>query len=380
MSQTETKSPGTIVPVILAGGAGRRLWPLSRESHPKPFLSLLGQRSLVQETLLRFADRRHFAAPIVVTGEETRFIVSEQLQEIGQSDAMIVLEPASRGTAPAIALAALLAIERDAEALLVVAPSDHVIGDIKAFHASLDIALRAARASFLVTFAVTPRRTETGYGYIQRGTPLTEVKDAYRIGSFIEKPDAYRAEQLIQDGAHFWNSGIFVFRAQAYLDELRLCAPEIVTAMQLALAGRSIDRFGNNLAFLRPAADAFAQCPSNSIDYALMERTQHACTVMLDAGWSDIGSWQELWRVVEKDANGNVIRGDTLLLDSHDCLVMGESGLTTLVGVNRLVVITTEDAVLIAALDRVQNVPDIVAQLHRDGRPEARHHRRIWRP
>ncbi|HEX9449296.1 MAG TPA: mannose-1-phosphate guanylyltransferase/mannose-6-phosphate isomerase, partial [Dongiaceae bacterium] len=314
-----------VIPVILAGGVGNRLWPLSREAHPKQFLALLGPRSLVQETLLRYADRRHFAPPIVITNDDTRFILADQVQEIGQGDATLLLEPMGRGTAPAITLAALLAMGQDADAILVVAPSDHVISDVSAFRASLAIALSAAAADHLVTFAVVPLRPETGYGYIQRGAALPGIDGAYRIDAFVEKPDADRARALIQEGSHFWNSGMFVFRARVYLDELRRFMPEIITAMEAALAGRHED-----LGFLRIGTDAFAACPAISIDYAVMERTQRACTVTLDAGWSDIGSWSELWRVAECDSAGNATSGDVMLRDSRDCLVIGDHGLTAL--------------------------------------------------
>lgn len=370
----------TIVPVILAGGAGNRLWPLSREAHPKQFLPLLGSRSLVQETLLRYADRRRFAAPIIITNDATRFTLSEQVQEIGQSDALLVLEPAARGTAPAVALAAMLAMERDEDALMIVAPSDHMMTDLAAFRASLDTALVAARADHLVTFAVTPTRAETGYGYIRRGAALpglstAERPGAHHIDAFIEKPDAARAEQLIADGAHAWNSGMFVFRARIYLEELTRFAPAMVAAMRAALAGRHAD-----LGFLRLDAAAFMASPANSIDYAVMEQTQRACTVTLDAGWSDIGSWSELWRVADRDAAGNAIQGDVLLRDSRNCLVIGENGLTTLIGVSDLAVITTNDAVLVAALDQAQAVREVVAELRRDQRSELIHHTQARHP
>ena len=364
-----------IIPVILAGGVGNRLWPLSREAHPKQFLSLLGSRSLVQETLLRYADRRHFAAPIIVTNEATRFTLAEQVQEIGQGDATLVLEPEGRGTAPAVALAALLAMEQDENAIIVVAPSDHMISDMTAFRASLETALAAARADHLVTFAIVPQRPETGYGYIRRGAALPGLPGAYRIDAFVEKPDAERAELLFKDGGHFWNSGMFVFRARIYLDELRRLAPGIVTAMQAALAERHGD-----LDFLRLGTDAFAASPANSIDYAVMEHTHRACTVTLAAGWSDIGSWSELWRVAERDAAGNAASGDVLLRDSRDCLVIGEHGLTTLIGVSNLAVVTTDDAVLVANLDQAQAVREIVAELRRGQRSELMHHTQVRRP
>jgi mannose-1-phosphate guanylyltransferase/mannose-6-phosphate isomerase len=372
---SQGRSGATVIPVILAGGVGNRLWPLSREAYPKQFLNLLGQRSLVQETLLRYADRRRFAAPIIVTNDDTRFTLADQVQEIGIADATLVLEPVGRGTAPAIALAAMLALERDAEAILIVAPSDHAIGDGVALRASLDIALVAAAADHLVTFAVTPQRAETGYGYIRRGAALADIADAYQIEAFVEKPDAARAQVLIDAGGHYWNSGMFVFRARVYLDEMRRHAPDVMAAVIAALGERRAD-----LGFLRIGEAAFAASPAISIDYAVMERTRRACTVTLDAGWSDIGSWSELWRVAQRDVDGNAIKGDVILRDSHDCLVLGEHGLTTLIGVNNLAVVTTDDAVLITALDRDQDVREIVARLRQDKRGELVHHSKVRRP
>ncbi|HVJ42067.1 MAG TPA: mannose-1-phosphate guanylyltransferase/mannose-6-phosphate isomerase [Dongiaceae bacterium] len=362
----------TAIPVILAGGGGNRLWPLSREAHPKQFLPLLGPRSLLQETLLRYADRRLFDPAIIVGNEATHLTLAEQVQAIGQGDVSLILEPAARGTAPAIALAALLAVERDPNAIILVAPSDHAISDLPAFHRALRKAIAAARHDYLVAFAVTPQRPETGYGYIRCGAPLTEIDDVHRIHTFVEKPDSERAREMILEGGYFWNSGMFIARARVYLDELRRLAPDILTAAQNALAGRQGDQ-----TFLWLDRDAFVASPTQSIDHAVMEHTSRACAVILDAGWSDVGSWSELWRMASRDAAGNTTSGDVFLHDSRDCLAIGATGLTALVGVSNLAVINTDDAVLVASLDQVQSVREIAAALRLKNRTELVRHSRL---
>jgi mannose-1-phosphate guanylyltransferase/mannose-6-phosphate isomerase len=371
MQPAQMAAPDIVIPVILAGGGGNRLWPLSREAHPKQFLPLLGPRSLLQETLLRYADRRVFEPAIIVGSEATHLTLAEQVQAIGQADVSLILEPIARGTAPAIALAALLAVERSANAIILVAPSDHAIGDLPAFHRALQTAMAAARLDQLVTFAVMPQRAETGYGYIRCGAPLGELEDVQRIHTFIEKPDAERAGEMIEQGGYFWNSGMFVIRARVYLDELRRLAPEILTAAQNALAGRQGDQ-----TFLWVDREAFAASPSISIDHAVMEHTSRSCAVVLDAGWSDVGTWSELWRMASRDAAGNTTSGDVVLHDSRDCLAIGATGLTALVGVSNLAVINTDDAVLVASLDQVQSVREIAAALRRRNRSELVSHTR----
>ncbi|HVI87908.1 MAG TPA: mannose-1-phosphate guanylyltransferase/mannose-6-phosphate isomerase [Dongiaceae bacterium] len=365
-----------VIPVILAGGGGNRLWPLSREAHPKQFLPLLGPRSLLQETLLRYADRRIFEPAIIVGSEATHLTLAEQVQAIGQADVSLILEPVARGTAPAIAVAALLAVERSVNAIILVAPSDHAIGDLPAFHRALQTAMAAARLDQLVTFAVMPQRAETGYGYIRCGAPLGELEDVQRIHTFVEKPDAERAQEMIEQGGYFWNSGMFVIRARVYLEELRRLAPEILTAAQNALAGRQGDQ-----TFLWLDHEAFAVSPNISIDHAVMEHTSRSCAVVLEAGWSDVGTWSELWRMASRDAAGNTTSGDVFLHDSRDCLAIGATGLTALVGVSNLAVINTDDAVLVASLDQVQSVREIAAVLRRRNRSELVRHARqeeIW--
>ncbi|MET1026194.1 MAG: mannose-1-phosphate guanylyltransferase/mannose-6-phosphate isomerase, partial [Dongiaceae bacterium] len=364
-----------IVPVILAGGAGNRLWPLSREEYPKQLLSLLGDYTLIQDTLLRFTDRSRFAEPIVITNESIRFTVAEQIQSIGFEKSSLILEPVGRGTAAAAALGALLAQERDPEAIILIAPSDHVILNSAAFITAVDTAIEAARRNFLVTFSVTPTRAETGYGYIRQGQSLTVPADAYRVAEFVEKPVAAKAEEMVSDGLHFWNSGMFVFKASHFLAELQRYAPEVLAATRASLEQRTTD-----LDFVRPNTAAFSAGPSISVDYAVMERTDSAATVSLDAGWSDIGAWSELWRISEKDAQGNVSRGDVILEDSSNCLVISGTRLATLIGVSDLTVVVTDDAVMVANHDKAQAVRQVVNRLRETQRGELANHVKVNRP
>jgi mannose-1-phosphate guanylyltransferase/mannose-6-phosphate isomerase len=364
-----------VIPVILAGGAGNRLWPLSRQEYPKQLIALVGDRSMVQDTALRFADRSRFAAPLVVTSEAIRFTIADQLQAVDVAPLSLVLEPVGRGTAPAVAIAALLALEEHAEATIVVAPSDHAIRDVSALHAALDVAVAAARQGLLVTFSIPPSRPETGYGYIEHGASVTGVDGAFRVASFVEKPDPERAAEMIGGGRHFWNSGMFIFGAAFFLAELERHAPEILEAAKAALAGRTAD-----LDFLRLDAGAFGKSPSDSIDYAVMERTDRAATVPLRAGWSDVGAWSELWAISERDADGNAMRGDVVVEDSRNCLVVSDRQLTTLVGVENLAVVVTEDAVLVSDLTKAQDVKKLVAKLKDAKRGEVQNHKVVHRP
>jgi mannose-1-phosphate guanylyltransferase/mannose-1-phosphate guanylyltransferase/mannose-6-phosphate isomerase len=364
-----------VIPVILAGGAGNRLWPLSRQEYPKQLIALLGDRSLVQDTALRFADRSRFAAPLVITSEAIRFTIADQLQAVDVAPLALVLEPVGRGTAPAVAIAALLALEEHPDATIVVAPSDHAIPDVAALHAALDIAVAAARQGLLVTFSIPPSRPETGYGYMEHGAGLAGVDGAFRVASFVEKPDAARAEAMLRGGRHFWNSGMFVFGAAFFLAELARHAPEILQAAKAALAGRTAD-----LDFLRLDAEAFGKSPSDSIDYAVMERTDRAATVPLRAGWSDVGAWSELWTISERDPAGNALRGDVVVEDARNCLVVSDRQLTTLVGVENLAVVVTDDAVLVSDLTKAQDVKKLVAKLKEANRDEVQNHKVVHRP
>ena len=364
-----------VIPVILAGGAGNRLWPLSRQEYPKQLLALLGDRSLVQDTALRFSDRSRFAAPLVITSEAIRFTIADQLQAVDITPLSLVLEPVGRGTAPAVAIAALLALEEHPEAAIVIAPSDHAIRDVAALHAALDTAVAAARQGLLVTFSIPPSRPETGYGYMEHGAAVPGVDGAFRVASFVEKPEAARAVEMLAGGRHFWNSGMFIFGAAFFVAELERFAPEILDAAKVSLAGRTAD-----LDFLRLDADAFAKSPSDSIDYAVMERTARAATVPLDAGWSDVGAWSELWEISERDADGNACRGDVVVEQSKNCLVISDRQLTTLVGVENLAVVVTEDAVLVSDLAKAQDVKRLVVRLKDANRSEVQNHKVVHRP
>jgi mannose-1-phosphate guanylyltransferase/mannose-6-phosphate isomerase len=364
-----------VIPVVLAGGAGNRLWPLSRQESPKQLIPLMGDKSLVQQTALRFAERGRFAAPLVIAGEAIGFTVAEQLRAIDIKPAALVLEPVGRGTAPAAAVGAMLALEQHPDAVIVVAPSDHVIGDLAALHESISAAVSAVRRNLLVTFSIPPSRPETGYGYIEHGAAVPGVAGAFRVASFLEKPVLAQAAELVAEGRYFWNSGMFVFGAGHFLAELERFQPDIVEAAREALKRRQTDRD-----FLRLDAEAFAKSPADSIDYAVMERTDQAATVPLDAGWTDVGAWSELWAISERDADGNALRGDVVTDQANNCLVVSDRQLTALVGVKDLAVVVTDDAILVSDLDKAQDVKRVVEKLRRAGRSEVVLHKVVHRP
>lgn len=367
-----------MIPVILCGGSGSRLWPLSRETYPKQFLSLTGSETMLQATVLRLdglglGGLNGVQAPILVCNEEHRFTAAEQLQEIGRAPQSILLEPCARNTAPAIALAALAALESGEDPLLLVLPADHAVTDVAAFQAAVMGAMELAGRGNLVTFGIVPTRAETNYGYIRRGEMLGE--GAWRVAEFVEKPDAAAAEAYLAGGNHCWNSGIFLFRASRYIEELRQHRSDILEACRAAFAGSVRD-----LDFTRPDAAAFAACPDDSVDYAVMEKTESAAMVPMEAGWSDLGSWSTLWELAEKDENHNLLRGDVLAESSEGCLVRADSRLVGLLGVRDLVVVDTDDAVLIADKHRVHEVKKLVRSLKRSRRSEAECHRKVYRP
>jgi mannose-1-phosphate guanylyltransferase / mannose-6-phosphate isomerase len=364
-----------ITPVVLSGGAGTRLWPMSREQYPKQLQPLAGNASLLEEALRRFADANRFAPPLVVTNETLRFPVAEQLRLSGLKDGQVVLEPVARNTGAAVAAAALLAAEADPEAVLLVVPSDHIIGDVPTFQSLLDQALPAARDGWLVTFAVVPSRAETGYGYIRRGEALAQHPGVYQVGSFVEKPDAERAQRFLSDGDFFWNSGMFLFAAETILAELERHAPDLLAAVRPAVAGRRID-----LDFVRLEADAFAKAPAVAIDYAVMERTDRAATIPCAIGWTDVGSWAELWNIGAKDTAGNVVVGDAVVEDSRNCYIRGERRLVAALGVDDLVLVATDDAVLVMPRGRAQDLRLVIERLRRAQRTELIDHRRVMRP
>ena len=362
-----------LVPVILSGGAGTRLWPLSRELYPKQLLRLVAERTMLQETVARTEGLPGLAPPIVVCNENHRFMVAEQLRELGTAPQAIVLEPQGRNTAPAAAIAALLVSGgADADPVLLVLPADHVITDVPAFQAAVAVGRVAAESGSLVTFGVVPDRAETGYGYIRRGAG---PGPAFSVAKFVEKPDSATARGYVESGEYYWNSGMFMFRASAYLAELGRYAPAMLAACRAALAAA-----GRDLDFLRLPAQEFASCPSDSIDYAVMEKTDRAVVVPLAAGWSDVGSWAALADALPRDAEGNVTAGDVLTEDSSGCYLHSTSRLVAAVGLRDHVVVETKDAVLVAPRDRVQDVKELVAELKARGRYETSLHREVYRP
>ena len=361
-----------LIPVILAGGAGSRLWPLSRRMHPKQFLPLTGgSESMMQKTISRLGGIER-AASIVICNEEHRFLVAGQLQQLGEGRATIVLEPVGRNTAPAIAVAALRALQQGDDPTLLVLAADHVITQQASFHHAITQAVDLAQADRLVTFGIVPNLPETGYGYIRRGKA---VDNGYQVAEFVEKPDQATAQGYLDSGDYYWNSGMFCFRAAHYLSELQKVAPDMVAACRQA-----VEEGEEDLDFFRLAKEPFMQSPSDSIDYAVMEKTDCAAVVPLDAGWNDIGSWSALWQIDEKDGNGNATKGDTLLYDTWSSLVHAESRLVTTVGVENLVVIETKDAVLVADKSQAQHVKEIVEALRAEERPEDQFHRVVYRP
>ena len=361
-----------LTPVLLSGGVGSRLWPVSRETHPKQFLPLAGELSMLQETLQRTSGLEE-AAPVVVCNEEHRFMVAEQLRQVDIKASALILEPQGRNTAPAVALAAMQALASDPEALMLVLPADHLIQNVEAFAAAVATAIPLAQQGRLMTFGVIPSSPETGYGYIQCGAVLDD--GLYDLECFVEKPDAATAQTYVDSGNYVWNSGMFLLRAATYLEQLGEHAPRILECCRKAMDGASKD-----MDFVRPDAEAFLECPSDSIDYAVMEKTAAGGVVSLDCGWSDVGAWSALWDVAERDGDGNVCKGDVMLDNCSDSYFRSDSRLLAATGVANLVVVETADAVLVADRSRVQDVKRIVNRLKDQRRPEVSQHRRVYRP
>lgn len=362
-----------IVPVILSGGTGTRLWPLSREGYPKQFWPLASSRTMLQETAAR-ASGPGFAPPMVVCGEAHRFLVAEQLREAGLDEARIVLEPAARNSAAAIAAAAVLVGEDRPDAVLWIMAADAAIADVPALLAALMPAAAAARAGRIATFGIRPTKPETGYGYIEAGADLPGTDGARAVARFLEKPDAATAVRLVEGGQHLWNSGMFVATAGTLLAELAAHAPDVLAAARAGVAEAARD-----LGFVRLGA-AFAGAPSISIDHAVMERTALAAVVPCDPGWSDVGSWDALWDIAAKDADGNATAGPVTVLGSRNCYVRSEGILAAVVGLQDVVLVVTDDAVLACHRDQAQDVKAIVTRLKAEGRKEATEHRRVYRP
>ncbi len=359
--------------VIMAGGSGSRLWPASRGLYPKQFLSIAGEQTMLQETLARL-DGVDVAGSAVICNEEHRFIVAQQAQDAGRALSSIILEPVGRNTAPAIALAAfdLLGRNEGLSPLMLVMAADHLIQDVPAFHQAVAEAAKQAEAGALVTFGVVPESAHTGYGYIRRGG---KQGSAYSVAQFVEKPDAETAQAYLDDGSYYWNSGMFMFAADAYLTELKAHRPDIYAACETAFAGRSQDAD-----FMRVDKEAFIACPDDSVDYAVMEKTTKAVVVPLSAGWSDVGAWSSLWEVSDSDDDNNVVYGDVLTHKTEGSYIRAENRLVATVGLKDVVVVESNDAVLVADKHQVQDVKKIVEQLKANGRNEVLHHRHVHRP
>ena len=364
-----------IVPVLMSGGAGTRLWPLSRESHPKQLLPLTGEHTLLQETLLRVADRERFTAPVVIANHEHRFVIAEQLRALGIHDGRIILEPEGRNTAPAAAIACLVARAADPDALVLLMPADHAIMGQEAFLSAVDAGAPAARAGRFILFGVTPTAPATGYGYIRRGATLPHWPGVADVAAFVEKPDLVRAQAYLADGHHAWNSGLFLLPAAAFLDELACLEPDMLASCRAAL-----DDAGTDLDFLRLAPEPFRQIRGNSIDYAVMERTDRAAMVEARFGWTDIGSWGALWELGPHDGQGNVLAGDVVAHDVTGSYLRSEGPLVAALGVRDLIVVATQDAVLVAPRAADQQVKTLVEMLKAKGHPSGSAHRRVHRP
>ncbi len=364
----------TLYPVILSGGSGTRLWPLSRAALPKQLLPLAGDRTMLQETVVRLKGLEGQGAPLVICNNEHRFLIAEQMREIGVDPLGIFLEPVGRNTAPAAAVAALTLLSKDPDAVMLLLPADHLIGDVPAFHAAVAEGMKAVVQGRLVTFGIVPDSPHTGYGYIQRGDALDGTA-ARQVARFVEKPDAAWAAEFLASGDYFWNSGMFLFSARQFADELARLRPDILAACQRALEAGEHD-----LDFCRLDKAAFADCPSDSIDYAVMEKTASAAVVPADIGWNDIGAWSALWDVGAKDGAGNVARGDVYLDGVNNSYVRAESRMVAAIGVDNLLIVETADAVLVADKNRAQDVKKVVDYLKQAGRSEHEFHTRVFRP
>ena len=369
-------------PVILSGGSGTRLWPASRETYPKQLLPLTGDESLLQITARRLDGfTADIARPIVVSNEEYRFIIAEQMRQVGQYTDRIVLEPVGRNTAPAMQLAALVAAQEGADPVLLVMPADQIVTNVAAFQAALAEGLKQAEQGALVTFGIVPDRAETGYGYLRAGELRSGAATARKLAAFVEKPDAERAAAYVASGEYLWNAGIFMMKASVWMRALAALRADITTACASA-----IEKAGRDADFVRVDKAAFSACPSDSIDYAVMEKLGahpelgEAVVIPMNAGWSDVGAWDALWQVSEKDAGGNVTRGDVMLEDTESCLVFSQSRLVATVGVKDLIVVETPDAIMVADKSRAQDVKKIVNRIKAEGKTLAASHRKVYRP
>lgn len=360
-----------MIPVIMSGGSGTRLWPLSRKSKPKQFLTLFSEQTMFQETLSRLDGLKNLQSPIVVCNNDNRFMVAEQIRDLEIDNPTIILEPLGRNTAPALAVSALQAMESGDDPILLVLAADHIIQDLAAFHQAVSIAKIQAEAGSLVTFGIVPTSPNTGYGYIQ----ADEKNTVSKVKNFVEKPDLDTAKKYIDSGDYYWNSGMFMFKASALIAELDTFSPEIMASCRQALANSQLD-----LDFIRLDKEAFEACPSDSIDYAVMEHTNKAVVVPLNAGWNDVGSWSSLWECSEQSNDNNVVHGDTIINDVKNSYIHSEHRLVSVLGLDHIIVVETADAVMVASKDSVQNIKQIVNQLITEERPEAESNRLCYRP
>ncbi|MBF0357407.1 MAG: mannose-1-phosphate guanylyltransferase/mannose-6-phosphate isomerase [Magnetococcales bacterium] len=362
------------VPVILSGGSGTRLWPLSRDVYPKQFLPLLNEKSPFQATMQRLSGIENIELPLIICNEQHRFLVAEQARKVDQNLESIILEPIGRNTAPATACAAIIAAKKDPDSILLVLPADHIIQNTEAFHESIAVAIEEASQGCLVTFGIVPSAAETGFGYIKRGDKNQGSK-TFQVAAFVEKPSIDVAQEYVDSGEYYWNSGMFMFSAAKYLAELEQFAPDM-----LAACSRSVQKANKDLDFFRLDREEFSNCPKDSIDYAVMEKTADAVVVPLDAGWSDIGSWSALWDIGDKDCDNNVIRGDVCLEGTSNCYINASHRLVAAVGLEDHVIVETSDSVFVAPKSQVQNVKKIVEELTNQNRVETVSHRKVYRP
>ncbi|GAB6140211.1 mannose-1-phosphate guanyltransferase [Methylosoma difficile] len=360
-----------MIPVILSGGSGTRLWPLSRSQYPKQFLPLVSDFTMVQETVLRIQSVPGMKAPIAICNEAHRFLMAKQLHEIDAIPSAIILEPMGKNTAPAVAMAALSASSPD-EVLLILA-ADHVISDTSAFQSAIVKAEQLALQGLLVTFGIVPHCPETGYGYIKQGKATGH--SAYQVASFVEKPDLATAKHYLESGEYLWNSGMFAFTAGSFLEELEKFNPDMLSCCRQAIASAKVD-----MDFVRVDKEIFSKCPSDSIDYAVMEKTDKAVVIPLDAGWNDVGSWSALWEVREKDRQGNAIHGDVITINTQNSLIHAEHKLVTVIGLDNVIIVETKDALMIASKDSVQDVKELVGKLSKANRDEVNIHQKVYRP
>ncbi|VAW62704.1 Mannose-1-phosphate guanylyltransferase / Mannose-6-phosphate isomerase [hydrothermal vent metagenome] len=376
-TRTNKEGTGVIIPVILSGGSGTRLWPVSRALRPKQLLPLVGDLTMIQETVTRLNGIDNLGSALIVCNEAHRFMIAEQMRECDIEPSGIILEPFARNTAPAVAVSAVSAMSQSAQqdVVILVLPADHVIQNIPAFHQAVNSAYKAAMEGKLVTFGIIPNAAQTGYGYIKAGESLENHSAVKMVEQFVEKPDKHTAQSYIEQGSYYWNSGMFMFKASSYLEELARFNPDMLAASSAALEHASTD-----LDFIRLDSSSFEKCPSDSIDYAVMEKTDKAVVLPVDIGWNDIGSWTALWEVGKSDSAGNVTHGDVCVVDSKNNYIHSESRLVSVVGVEDHVIVETPDAVLVAHKDAAQNVKDIVETLKATGREEALVPHKVYRP